>query len=112
MAQVVAALAVQIRAVVERVHLMDPHAGQPAVLALEHVEQGHRLAVRHRHHDVGVARDVVENRFGRRGIHAATIAGFPQRSLRPTADWSRGSSDGRRRSRTSMRLDPSAETRG
>jgi hypothetical protein len=35
------------------------------VLALEHVEEGHRLPVRHRHHDVGVAGDVVEIRAAR-----------------------------------------------
>ena len=86
MAQVVTGLPPHVRPLAERVHLVAAHGGQPAVLALQHVEQRHRLAVGHRHHDVGVPRDVVENRFGRRGIHAATIAGFPQCSLRPTAD--------------------------
>jgi hypothetical protein len=112
-AQMVAALAVQIGPLVEHVHLVDAHRGEPAVLALEHVQQRHRLPVRHRHHDVGVARDVVENRFGRRGVHAATIAGFPQCWLCPTADclaWlvrmDRGGP------RTRMRVDPSVPHKG
>jgi hypothetical protein len=78
---------------VQRVHLVDAHAVESAVLGLERVEQRHRLPVRHRHDDVRLARDVVEDRFGSRRLHAvnlAQVAGFPQWRLRPTRTGSAG----------------------
>jgi hypothetical protein len=63
--QVVAALPAHVRPLVERVHLVDAHAAEPAVLRLQDVEQRHRLAVGHRHHDVGLPRDMVEHGLGR-----------------------------------------------
>ena len=45
MAQVVAVLAVDVRPLLGRVHLVDAYAGEPLVLALEEVDQADRLAV-------------------------------------------------------------------
>ena len=55
MPQVVAALALDRGPRVQRVHLVDAHAVQPLVMRLEHVDQADRLAVGHRHDQVGVA---------------------------------------------------------
>ena len=64
MAQVVAALALDRRPRMERVHLVDAHAVELGVVRLEHVDEPDGLAVGHRDDHVGLRRDVVEHRLG------------------------------------------------
>ena len=79
MAQPVAERAVDVRALLQRVHLVHAHAGQALVLALEHVEHPDGLAVGQREDHVGARAHVGEHvlgpaRGGQRSRHAARIA--------------------------------------
>ena len=57
--------AVQVRVVVERVHLMHTDVRQFPCVPIEHVDQRSRLPVRERHDDVCSRRDVGEHGLGR-----------------------------------------------
>ncbi len=67
MAQPIAERAVQVRPVVQAVHLVDPHAFEAVGRGLDGIDQRHRFAVGERHDEVGVRTDVIEHRVGRRG---------------------------------------------
>ena len=60
MAEAVAERAVQVRPVVQGVHLVDAHAVEPVGAGLDRVEQRDRFAVGERHDEVGAGSDVVE----------------------------------------------------
>lgn len=66
-AEVVPIYAVQVRVIVQRVHLMHTNTRQLGRVSIQDVDQRFRLAVRKRYDDVRVRRDVGEHRFGRRG---------------------------------------------
>ena len=57
--------AVQVGPVVDGVHLVDADAVEVGCVGLDGIEQGHRLAVRQRHDQVGPRPDVLEHRVGR-----------------------------------------------
>jgi hypothetical protein len=57
---------VQIRTVVERVHLVHAHAGEPIGVRLDRVEEPDRLAVGHRHDQVRAVADVIDHGGGRK----------------------------------------------
>jgi hypothetical protein len=61
-AEPVAERARVMRAVAERVELVDPYVLEPAGLGLDGIEHGARLAVRRGNDEVGAGRDVVEHR--------------------------------------------------
>ena len=70
MTQPVAERAVQVRPVVEGVHLVDPDTAEPVGVGLDGVEQRHRLAVGQRHDEIGAGPEVVEHGLGARdGSH-------------------------------------------
>ena len=77
MPQAVAVGAVQVRMVVQRVHLVDAYVGEVVGVRVDRVDERARLAVRERHDQVGRAPDVVEHRFGWRRllVHEAAGAG-------------------------------------
>ena len=94
-AEVVAAFSALMRALVEGVHLVDAHAIEPPVLGLEHVEQRHRLAVRHRARRCRPGRTWSSTASGAEGCTRANLAhrcGFPTAALRRTAHRSAGCS--------------------
>ena len=79
MPQPVAEGAVDVRALVQRVHLVHAHVAQPLVLALEHVEQPDRLAVGQRQDHVRARPHVGEDVLGaagggQRSRHARSMA--------------------------------------
>ena len=57
--------AMDVRVIVDRVHLMHTNARQLACVRVERVDQRPRLPVRERHDDVSVGRDVGEHGLGR-----------------------------------------------
>ena len=65
MAQAVAVGAVDVRPIVERMHLMDADSLQLVLVRLEHVEQRDRLAVREREDQVGAGAYVPEDSLRR-----------------------------------------------
>ena len=65
MAEPVAVGAVQVRPIVQGVHLVDTDARQLVGRALDRVEQRDRLAVGERHDQVGSRADVIEHSLGR-----------------------------------------------
>ena len=62
--QMVAVRVVEIRMVVERVHLMHPDVRELVRVRVERVDERARLAVRERNDDVGAVDDVFEHGFG------------------------------------------------
>jgi hypothetical protein len=58
---------VQVRPVVEDVHLVDPHAVESIGTLLELAEQPDRLAVGDGHDEVGIRREHVDQGLGERG---------------------------------------------
>ena len=84
-AQAVAERAVQVRPVVDGVHLVDRHAFEAVGVGLDGVEQADRLAVGQRHDDVGARGDVIENGLGvGRNRHRAHLRFRPG-----VGDWSK-----------------------
>jgi hypothetical protein len=53
--------AVEVRALVQCVHLVQAHVLEALVVGLERIDDGDRLAVGHRHDDVGARGDVREH---------------------------------------------------
>ena len=53
--------AVQVRPVVDDVHLVDAQALEAVGVGLDGIEQRHRFAVGQRHDDVAVGRQVIEH---------------------------------------------------
>ena len=82
--QPVAVGPVEVRPLLQRVHLVHPHAAQALVLALEHVEQPDRLPVGQRQDHVRAGPDVREDVLG--------PAGDGQRSRHGAQDGARGAS--------------------
>jgi hypothetical protein len=75
--QVLAPIAVEVRAVVQGVHLVDAHAPEALRLRLQRIDDRHGLAVGQRHDDVGPIADVVEHGVGwsgrRSGHHGQKV---------------------------------------
>lgn len=69
MTQSITERTVQVRAVVQDVHLMDAHPRQALCLAFDRVEQAHRLAVREGDDDVAAVADVIDDVRGIRCDH-------------------------------------------
>ena len=67
MTQVVTEDAVEVRPVVDGVHLVDADGVEVGCMGLDGIEQGHRLAVRQRHDQVGPGTDVLEDCAGPAG---------------------------------------------
>ena len=68
MAQPIPECAGEVRAIVQGVHLVHPHAVEVGGMALDGVEQGDRLAVGERHDHIRSRRQVARHVLGRHGI--------------------------------------------
>src|SRR5262249_21294556 len=67
--------AMQVRAVVQRVHLVHPHFVQGVRVRVDRVEQDPGLAVRERHDEIGAGGDVLED--ARRIVERSRIRAVP-----------------------------------
>ena len=74
MQQVIAHRAMQVRTVVQCVHLVDPHALEPLRVRLDGVEHRDRFAVRQGHDEVSAVVDVTED-----GVRTPSTGGCPHR---------------------------------
>jgi hypothetical protein len=70
--------ACDVRARVQRMHLMHANVDEPVLCGLERVDQADRLAVGHRDDDVGARLDVLEDR--RRGPRRSGARGCGHRA--------------------------------
>ena len=80
MAHAVAVGTVQVRAVVDGVHLVDAEPGEPVGVRFDGVEEGDRFAVGERHDDVGRRSEVVEHGLRRRRHGCRHRQGLPDRA--------------------------------